>query len=163
MDPVDIIRQQWATERPSLNTLPMGILGRMLRISKHLEARVSEWLKAQGLLMGEFDVLMTLRRHGAPYRLTPSTILNSMMLTSGAMTNRLDKLEKKSLITRIHSQADRRSVEVELTPTGLACIERLLDDYVLMQESFLEGFSIQEQQLISELLSQWLLALDEGQ
>ncbi|MFC3023511.1 MarR family winged helix-turn-helix transcriptional regulator [Vibrio zhugei] len=160
MDSIDVIRRQWAHECPTLNTLPMGILGRMLRLTKYLEAQVSDWLKSHGLLMGEFDVLMTLRRHGAPYRLTPSAILHSMMLTSGAMTNRLDKLESKGLVVREHSQEDRRSVEVVLTPTGLERVENLLNDYVALQETLLAQLPEEEQQALSQLLSQWLGSLE---
>ncbi len=160
MDSVTLIREQWASERPDLNTMPMGILGRLLRISKQLEANISDWLKERGLLIGEFDVLMTLRRHGVPYRLTPSAILNSMMLTSGAMTNRLDKLESKGLIAREHSQEDRRSVEVVLTAEGLACVNRILDEYVAQQESLLAGLNEGEQAHLSELLSQWLVSIE---
>jgi DNA-binding MarR family transcriptional regulator len=103
---------------------------------------------------------MTLRRHGVPYRLTPSAILNSMMLTSGAMTNRLDKLESKGLIAREHSQEDRRSVEVVLTAEGLACVNRILDEYVAQQESLLAGLNEGEQAHLSELLSQWLVSIE---
>ncbi|SJL84155.1 MarR family winged helix-turn-helix transcriptional regulator [Vibrio palustris] len=163
MDSIDIIRRQWAQECPDLNTLPMGILGRMLRVTKYLEAQISDWLKSHGLLTGEFDVLMTLRRHGEPYRLTPSALLHSMMLTSGAMTNRLDKLEAKGMIVREHSREDRRSVEVLLTSSGLACIDTILDDYVAMQERLLVELSSDDQQTLSALLKQWLLSLDNGE
>lgn len=106
MDAIDRAVSQWGTERPGLNTIPMAMIGRLMRLSKILESRIAEVHKKYDLKMGEFDVLATLRRAGAPYRLTPSELLSSMLLTSGAMTNRLDKLESKNLILRQHSQAD---------------------------------------------------------
>ncbi|MBF9003236.1 MULTISPECIES: MarR family transcriptional regulator [Vibrio] len=156
MAAIDSIRQQWAEECPNLNTLPMGILGRMRRLTKYLETQVAQWLKEQGLLMGEFDVLMTLKRSGAPYRLTPSLLLESMMLTSGAMTNRLDKLEQKALISREHSVEDRRSVEVQLTEKGLALVSGILDEYVHQQEQLISSLDSNQQQQLDLLLSHWL-------
>ncbi|MEF1245075.1 MarR family winged helix-turn-helix transcriptional regulator, partial [Vibrio campbellii] len=100
MDAIDKVVSQWAKEKPELDTEPMAIMGRLMRIAKHMENHVAELHKRYDLKMGEFDVLATLRRSGKPYRLTPSELISSMMLTSGAMTNRLDKLEKKGLIAR---------------------------------------------------------------
>lgn len=156
MDAIDIIRRQWAEEFPDLNTLPMGILGRLIRLTKHLETHIAQWLKEHGLLMGEFDVLMTLRRSGAPYRMTPSDLLNSMMLTSGAMTNRLDKLEGKQFIIRQHSETDRRSVEVVLTDAGLEIINGVIDAYVQQQANLMDCFSQAQLVNIDSELSTWL-------
>ena len=156
MDAIDIIRGQWAKEFPEINTLPMGILGRLIRLTKHLENHIAQWLKEHGLLMGEFDVLMTLRRSGAPYQMTPSDLLNSMMLTSGAMTNRLDKLEAKALIARQHSEVDRRSVEVALTAQGLELINGILDAYVQEQAAVMDCFSPAQQKALDGELALWL-------
>lgn len=156
MDAIDRVLAQWQTERPQLNTLPMGIMGRMMRLSKHLEVAVAEVHKRYGLKMGEFDVLATLLRSGEPYRLTPSELHGSMMLTSGAMTNRLDKLEQKGLVHRLHSIADRRSIEVQLSDDGLDLVNELVIEHVKIQEALVEGLSGAEQEQLTQLLKLWL-------
>ena len=118
MDAIDRVVEQWAKEKPELETEPMAMMGRIMRIAKYMETQVAELHKKYDMKLGEFDVLATLRRSGKPYRLTPSELIGSMMLTSGAMTNRLDKLEAKGLISREHSKEDRRSVSVQLTKDG---------------------------------------------
>ena len=93
MDAIDRVVEQWAKEKPELETEPMAMMGRIMRIAKYMETQVADLHKTYDMKLGEFDVLATLRRSGKPYRLTPSELIGSMMLTSGAMTNRLDKLE----------------------------------------------------------------------
>ncbi|WP_165313524.1 MarR family winged helix-turn-helix transcriptional regulator [Vibrio ziniensis] len=156
MDAIDRVLSQWDKEIPELNTVPMAMIGRLMRLSKILESRIAEVHKKYDLKMGEFDVLATLRRAGMPYRLTPSELLASMLLTSGAMTNRLDKLESKNLIVRKHSQADRRSVEVELTEKGLVLVDDLIVEHVREQEALVDGLSQTEQEQIGQCLKLWL-------
>lgn len=156
MDAVDNILAQWAKEKPGMDTLAMGIMGRFARLIKHLEQAISDCHKAYDLKPGEFDVLATLRRSGAPYRLTPSDLLSAMMLTSGAMTNRLDRLEEKGLIVREHSQTDRRSIEVCLTAKGISTLAQVLTSHVETQKKALAGLSQDEQQVLNGLLKSWL-------
>lgn len=152
MDAIDRVVEQWFKEKPDLDTQPMAIMGRLMRIAKYMETRVAELHKQYDLKMGEFDVLATLRRAGDPYRLTPSALINSMMLTSGAMTNRLDKLEKKGLISREHSKEDRRSVTVELTSNGLQLIDNLILEHVEVQRDFIRGLSDEEKVQVNKAL-----------
>lgn len=152
MDAIDRVVEQWFKEKPDLDTQPMAIMGRLMRIAKYMETRVAELHKQYDLKMGEFDVLATLRRAGDPYRLTPSALINSMMLTSGAMTNRLDKLEKKGLISREHSKEDRRSVTVELTSDGLQLIDNLILEHVEVQRDFIRGLSDEEKVQVNKAL-----------
>ncbi|QYK05193.1 MarR family winged helix-turn-helix transcriptional regulator [Shewanella zhangzhouensis] len=156
MDAVDKILAQWAKEKPDMDTLSMGVMGRLARLTKHLEQEIALCHKAYGLKPGEFDVLATLRRSGAPYRLTPSDLLSAMMLTSGAMTNRLDRLEAKGFIAREHCQKDRRSVEVCLTPKGISTLAQVLSRHVETQNRVLSKLSRDEQLLLSRLLKDWL-------
>ncbi|WP_372869910.1 MarR family winged helix-turn-helix transcriptional regulator [Shewanella sp.] len=156
MDSVDKILAQWEKEKPDMDTLPMGIMGRLARLTKHLEQEITQCHKAYGLKPGEFDVLATLRRSGAPYRLTPSDLLAAMMLTSGAMTNRLDRLEAKKLIAREPSQKDRRSVEVCLTPKGISTLAQVLSSHVETQQRLLSKLARNDQQILSYLLKNWL-------
>ncbi|WP_404971691.1 MarR family winged helix-turn-helix transcriptional regulator [Vibrio campbellii] len=152
MDAIDKVVSQWAKEKPELDTEPMAIMGRLMRIAKHMENHVAELHKSYDLKMGEFDVLATLRRSGKPYRLTPSELISSMMLTSGAMTNRLDKLEKKGLIAREHSKEDRRSVTVELTAKGFELIDSLIEQHLQAQHELMGSLSSAEKGQVNQAL-----------
>ncbi|MEZ8824488.1 MarR family transcriptional regulator [Vibrio amylolyticus] len=156
MDAIERVVEQWAIEKPELDTQPMAMLGRLLRVSKHLETQVAETHKEYDLKLGEFDVLATLRRSGKPYNLTPSELIDSMMLTSGAMTNRLDKLEKKGLIERTHSKEDRRSVFVKLTKDGLVLIDEMMGKHVDVQTQLVESLSAPQKKQLNQLLTVWL-------
>lgn len=156
MDAIDRVQEQWAREKPQLETTPVAIMGRLVRIAKHMEAEVEKLHKQYGLNLGEFDVLATLRRSGKPFRLTPSELFKTMLLTSGAMTNRLDKLAAKGLIKREHCKEDRRSVTVELTAEGLALIEELIEPHIAIQAQLVEGMSKEQQALLNSVLKEWL-------
>ncbi len=104
--------------------------------------------------------LATLRRSGKPYRLTPSELIGSMMLTSGAMTNRLDKLEAKGLISREHSKEDRRSVSVQLTKDGLILIDQMMTEHVEMQKKLVKSLSASQKKNTNQLLKTWLSAYE---
>ncbi|BBL88732.1 MarR family transcriptional regulator [Vibrio rotiferianus] len=152
MDAIDRVVSQWAKEKPDLDTEPMAIMGRLMRIAKHMENHVAEVHKRYDLKMGEFDVLATLRRSGEPYRLTPSELISSMMLTSGAMTNRLDKLEKKGLIDREHSKEDRRSVTVQLTSKGFELIDALIEQHLQAQHELMGSLTSDERGQVNQAL-----------
>ncbi|GEK10109.1 MarR family winged helix-turn-helix transcriptional regulator [Pseudoalteromonas peptidolytica] len=156
MDAIDRVQEQWAREKPHLETTPMAIMGRLVRIAKHMEAEVEKLHKRYGLNLGEFDVLATLRRSGEPFRLTPSELFKTMLLTSGAMTNRLDKLAAKGLIKREHCKEDRRSVTVELTAEGLSLIEKLIEPHIALQAQLVQELKPEQRVLLNELLKGWL-------
>ncbi|MCW8347952.1 MarR family transcriptional regulator [Vibrio sp. ZSDZ65] len=156
MDAVDRVVTQWAKEKPELETEPMAMMGRMMRLAKYMETQVAEVHKKYDLKMGEFDVLATLRRSGSPYQLTPSELIDSMMLTSGAMTNRMDKLESKGYISRTHSKEDRRSVRVKLTDEGLVLIDKMMEEHVEVQQKLVQSLSKPQKKNLNQLLKQWL-------
>lgn len=160
MDAIDRVVEQWAREKPELDTEPMAMMGRLIRISKYLETEIAALHKRYDLKLGEFDVLATLRRSGKPYCLTPSGLIESMMLTSGAMTNRLDKLESKALIRRTHSKEDRRSVTVELTKEGLTLIDQIMIEHVEIQQKLVRSLTITQKKNINQLLKTWLSAYE---
>ncbi|WP_299805657.1 MarR family winged helix-turn-helix transcriptional regulator [uncultured Shewanella sp.] len=160
MEDIDKVIAQWSKEKPHLDTLPMAIFGRIMRLQKHIEAQIATCHKQFGLTMGEFDVLATLRRSGEPFSLTPSALLSSMMLTSGAMTNRLDKLESKGLIERVHSKHDRRSVSVALTQNGFDTIDKAIEDHVRIQHQLVEQLSATEKPELNQLLKTWLAGFE---
>lgn len=160
MDAIDRVVEQWAKEKPELETEPMAMMGRIMRIAKYMETQVAELHKKYDMKLGEFDVLATLRRSGKPYRLTPSELIGSMMLTSGAMTNRLDKLEAKGLISREHSKEDRRSVSVQLTKDGLILIDQMMTEHVEMQKKLVKSLSASQKKNTNQLLKTWLSAYE---
>ena len=133
MDRVDDILAQWNRERPDLDVSPMGLIGRLRRISHHLTREMEKTFAAHGLNDATFDVLATLRRSGPPYSLSPGDLLATMMITSGTMTNRVDQLEKMGLVARTQNPEDGRSVFISLTDRGFAVIDAAVTDHVATQ------------------------------
>jgi len=123
-DRIDTLIGQWRRERPDVDPSAMGIAGRVLRLAQHLERRLEVLLAEYNLMPWQFDVLATLRRSGPPYQMTPTRLMQSVMLSSGAMTNRLDRLEAAGLVKRQPDPADRRGVLITLTAKG----RRMVDD-----------------------------------
>lgn len=123
-DHVDRLRAQWARELPDLDTSPMAVLGRIYRISNLVRPGIEATFAAFGLDRGEFDVISTLRRSGPPYRLTPTELYTSLMISSGGLTHRLGRLEKAGLVERLPSPSDGRSLIVGLTEKGNALAEQ---------------------------------------
>lgn len=160
LDGVDDIARQWREQGVQADLQPLMVLGRVIRLMKHIDAELAECHGQFGLKVGEFDVLATLRRAGPPFSLTPSQLYQSMLLSSGAMTNRLDRLEKKGLIERRHSLEDRRSVHVCLTLQGKSLIDEMLPSHLKAQARLLRDLdSAQREQLVS-LLKVWLAAFE---
>ncbi|MGI5329767.1 MarR family winged helix-turn-helix transcriptional regulator [Actinomadura nitritigenes] len=129
-DAVDDILAQWARERPDLDVRPMGIIGRISRLQMLLHRELRGFFAERGLESWEFDVLATLRRSGAPYELTAGALLKAAMVTSGAITNRIDRMEAKGLVERVRDAGDRRSVLIRLTPHGLAVVDEAVGAHV---------------------------------
>lgn len=138
-DAVDAILAQWARERPDLDVSAMGVIGRISRAQQLLGRELKAFFAAHGLERWEFDVLATLRRHGAPYELTAGALLKAAMVTSGAITNRIDRLEAKGLVERVRDAGDRRSVRVRLTPRGLEIVDELLGLHTANEDRLLAG------------------------
>lgn len=145
--------EQWKRERPDLDVSPMGVLGRLNEASSLIARdRLAPLFARFGLQAGEFDVLATLRRSGQPYALTPTALYEATMVTSGAMTNRLDRLEKAGLILRGPHPNDRRGIVVQLTEKGLALIDEALTAHVANEHEILAGLSDAEREALSRLL-----------
>ncbi|MFF4251719.1 MarR family winged helix-turn-helix transcriptional regulator [Streptomyces sp. NPDC001663] len=122
-DPVDTIIEQWAEVRPDLDTRAMEVFGRIFRLSRAMGDRMEKAYARFGISRGEFDVLATLRRSGEPYTLSPRELSATLMLTTGGMTGRLDKLERAGLLRRSPDPHDRRALQVTLTEEGLNIID----------------------------------------
>ena len=158
-DRVEKILKQWKNERPDLDTSPMGIIGRVWRLERILTKSVQQILSKYDLNHGEFDVLCVLRRSGEPYSLTPSRLLRSLMLSSGALTNRIDRLEEAQMVMRSANPNDRRGVVVSLTTKGLAVINEAIESHVANEHILVEGISKQEQQQLAKLLKKLIVSL----
>ena len=126
-DEVDDLVAAWRRERPDLDVAPLEVLSRVTRLARHLDRARGQAFSRHGLEGWEFDVLAALRRCGAPYRLSPGRLLQQTLVTSGTMTNRIDRLAARGLVERHPSPDDRRSVMVELTEAGARQGRRCLD------------------------------------
>lgn len=117
-DSVTHLVADWARQRPDLDPLPIGVFARIHRLSSHLHNRTRGWLEAEGLTWEAFSLIATLRRQGPPYEMRPTDILRESLLTSGAVTNRIDKVEKMGLVERRADPEDGRASLVRLTGKG---------------------------------------------
>lgn len=161
-DRVDEIIEQWTREVPGDDYRDMALVGRIQRAAQFLRPRLDAVHAKFGLSGGLFDVLATLRRSGKPYRLSPTDLYTWLMLTSGAMTNRLDRLESLGLIRRVSDPNDRRCSLVELTGKGKALIDRALPAHLANEKALLSVIPAENRKQISALLSV-LLAEWEGE
>lgn len=159
-DHVSTVLAQWAAERPDLDVSPMGIIGRISRLSLTMSKELELVFTQFGLYRWSFDMLATLRRSGAPYRLSPGALSRSMMVTSGTMTNRIDHLEEMGLVRRIPDPEDRRGILVELSEQGRELIDTALTAHVANEERILKALSKEEQRTLAALLAQLLSSLE---
>lgn len=159
-DHVDRLRGQWARELPDLDTEPMAILGRALRLTLLVRGSIEATFAGFGLDRGEFDVISTLRRSGPPYRLTPTEMYSALMISSGGLTHRLDRLEKAGLIRREKSSRDGRSVEVALTEAGISLAEAAFRRDMANEARFLAHLAEDERATLASLLRKLLTSVE---
>jgi len=153
MDRAERASLQWQKERPGTELEPMVILGRLMEATNRIsEDHIAPVFRQNGLKAGEFDVLATLRRSGEPYALTPTQLYRAMMISSGGMTARLDRLEKAGLVRRRPHPQDRRGVLIELTGDGYALIDRMLPDYLEVQKAVVSSLEPAERAELARLL-----------
>ncbi|MFI8455760.1 MarR family winged helix-turn-helix transcriptional regulator [Kitasatospora sp. NPDC085464] len=157
-DTVDDIVEQWARTRPDLNPGAMGLIGRLRRLNVRVDSALREYFTTCGLDSSEFDVLATLRRSGAPYELNARALLKAAMVTSGAITNRVDRLSAKGLVERNPSPDDRRAVLIRLTPAGKDLIDGALAGHVDNEERILAALDDDERAQLDGLLRKLLVA-----
>ncbi len=162
-DRIDQIQGQWQQASPALDVSPLAVVGRILRIARLLERQREAVLLPHGLSLWSFDVLATLRRQPPPHQLTPTELYGALMLSSGAMTNRIDRLEADGLVERHRETSDRRSVLVRLTDKGVQLVETVLPQILGRERERLEPFTTpEERDLLAGLLRRQLLALEPG-
>jgi DNA-binding MarR family transcriptional regulator len=154
MDPDDIDRrvEDWAKELPELDPMVESIVERIQKITKHLDRLVSETAAEAGLAPGEFKVLLWLRGHGPPYRMSPTHLADRCGCSSGAMTNRLDNLEKAGLVLRTPDPGDRRGLLVELSSKGQEVLIRLLRIQAQKERILLSALGDEEKAALEPLL-----------
>jgi len=157
-DAVDQILAQWGRERPDLDCSPMGIIGRITQMQREVFLAQRATFSRYGLDAPAFDVLAALRRAGKPYQLTPTALMRTALVTSGAITQRLDRLEEKGLITRERSEVDGRAVVVTLTDAGREALDAALPDHLETERTLLDGLSAPEREQLADLLRRLLVA-----
>ncbi|MFC6761049.1 MarR family winged helix-turn-helix transcriptional regulator [Sulfitobacter porphyrae] len=157
---IDKIKAQWSRQRPDLDTEPMALIGRITRLSAHLSEEMGKTFARHGLNGPSFDMLATLLRSGPPHALSPNQLLETMMVTSGTMTNRIDQLEKDDLVTRVRNPDDKRSVLVQLTGKGQKIIDAAVTDHVETQKKLVAGLSGEERGNLNALLRTYLTTFE---
>jgi DNA-binding MarR family transcriptional regulator len=135
-DTVDRIVDQWRNQRPDLDVTPIDVIGRVSRLSRLVDRRLGENFAEFGLDDWMYDVLATLYRLGPPHELTAGDLVRQTMVTTGAITNRIDRLEARGLVERA-AATDRRKVIVRLTPEGVAMVERVVDAHLATERAIL--------------------------
>lgn len=159
-DEVDRIVAAWSRERPDLDVAPLAVLSRVSRFARHLDLARREAFAGHGLEPWEFDVLAALRRAGRPYALSPGQLLTQTLVSSGTMTNRIDRLAGRGLVERGPAPRDRRGVLVRLTAGGRDRVDAALTGLLERERALLAGLDRDESQLLSDLLRRLVMPFD---
>ncbi|MGV8978104.1 MAG: MarR family winged helix-turn-helix transcriptional regulator [Cellulomonas sp.] len=159
-DEVDRIVAAWARERPDLDVTPLTVLSRVTRLARYLDLARRGSFARHGLDTWEFDVLSALRRAGAPYRLSPGALLTQTLVTSGTMTNRIDRLTERGLVERGPSPDDRRGVLVELTPLGRTRVDDAMADLLTIERGLLSELADTDRARLANLLRDLVAPFD---
>lgn len=159
-DAIDDLLDAWRKARPDLDPEPLALVGRVIVLAAHLERSVEAALRPHGLSLGQFDILATLRRHAPGGGLTPTALLRSVMLTSGGMTSRLDRLETAGLVSRKPDPADRRGVVIMLTAKGRKLIDAATTARFAEAKQSLPKLKPTEMKNLAKLLRTWLSEVD---
>lgn len=159
-DAVDRISEQWATVRPDIDSSPLAVIGRVSRLSRLVDRRLAESFARFDLEPWMYDVLATLRRSGEPYELTAGDLVAQAMVTTGAVTNRIDRLEARGLVERA-AATDRRKVIVRLTPAGRDLVDEVVGPHMEVEEEILAALSARQRDDLVRLLRTLLLSFDD--
>jgi len=159
-DDVDAIVAAWHRERPDLDLTPLHVLSRVTRLARRLDLARREAFSAVALEPWEFDVLSALRRAGRPYRLSPGQLVEATLVTSGTMTNRVDRLQERGLVRRLPSPTDRRGVLVELTREGAQTVDGALTALLEKERGLLTGLPAADQAQLADALRALSTAID---
>ncbi len=160
-DEVDRLVAAWRRERPDLDVSPMEVLSRVTRLARHLDRARRQAFATHDLESWEFDVLSALRRSGSPYRLSPGRLLRETLVTSGTMTNRVDRLAARGLVRREPDPGDRRGVLVELTDAGRERVDAALSALLTNERALLTGLGATDRRKLADLLRALVRPFDE--
>jgi DNA-binding MarR family transcriptional regulator len=161
-DEVDDLIAAWRQERPDLDVEPLAVLSRVSRLARHLDIARRGAFAAHGLESWEFDVLSALRRSGPPYQLTPGVLLRATLVTSGTMTNRIDRLTEAGLVSREPDPRDRRGVLVTLSERGKAVVDAAFTDLLDREQALLSRLDSGQRHVLADLLRVMLVPFDEA-
>ena len=161
-DEVDELVAAWRAQRPDLDVEPLQVLSRISRLARYLDIARRGAFADHELEQGEFDVLSALRRQGPPFQLTPGVLLRATLVTSGTMTNRIDRLATADLVRREPDPRDKRGVLVTLTDRGLARVDAALEDLLRREQALLAGLDREERQHLSDLMRILLAPFDQN-
>ena len=159
-DEVDDLVAAWQAQRPDLDVEPLQVLSRVSRLARHLDRARRDAFAGHGLEPWEFDVLAALRRQGPPYQLSPGALLRITLVTSGTMTNRIDRLEQAGLVARRPDPQDKRGVLVRLTAKGTDQVDAALADLLTSERAFLHPIPEDSRRTLAGLLRDLLAPLD---
>ncbi len=159
-DRVAQIQAEWARERPDVDVTPQGVIGRLHRLAALLTEELCVVYRRHGLSEGEFDVLATLRRAGAPYERAAGELAEFTMVTTGGMTKRIDRLEQAGLVTRRRNADDGRGRMVALTDAGRRLIDTAFADHMRNERRLLDALSASDAAQLERLLTRWLARVE---
>jgi DNA-binding MarR family transcriptional regulator len=159
-DEVDRIVGAWERERPDLDFAPLQVLSRVGRLARHLDRARRTAFTASGLESWEFDVLSALRRAGSPYQLSPKALLQQTLVSSGTMTNRIDRLVKRALVERRTDPHDGRGILVTMTADGRQRVDTAISTLLVSENELLDGLSAGDQERLAALLRKLSLDFD---
>lgn len=162
-DEVDRLVGAWRRERPDLDVRPLEVLSRVTRLARHLDRARRTAFAEHGLETWEFDVLSALRRAGEPYQLSPGSLLNQTLVTSGTMTNRIDRLTARDLVRRAPDPSDRRGVLVVLTPAGVVKTDAALADLLAHEQKLLASLTDRQRDALADLLRDLVAPFDNAE
>jgi len=160
-DEVDELLDAWQRERPEVDADPLAVLSRVTRLAKYLDTARRQAFTEVGLETWEFDVLAALRRAGPPYALSPGQLGSQTLVTSGTVTNRVDRLQQRGFVLREPDADDRRGIRVVLTEAGRRVVDQALDDLLTRERAILSALGGQQRTQLANLLRTLVLAFDE--
>ena len=160
-DAVDQILAEWQAAAPDLDTSPMAVIGRISRLSRLIDRHLARNFMNYGIDDWMYDVLATLRRSGEPHELSPGDLVRHTMVTTGAMTNRIDRLAERGLVERRHDEVDRRRIVVRLTPKGLELVDRIAPDHYQCESDLLNALDQRDCDRLAQILRVLLIDLGD--
>lgn len=159
-DSVSMLVDDWRRERPDLDASALEVFARLNRLSSLVARRAEKWLAPLDLTWESFSLIVTLRRVGAPYELRPLELLSFSLLSSGAMTNRIDRVEQQNLVERLRDPNDRRGVIVKLTPAGRKLADQAISVHLENMQALLSPLEPSERKTAAKILEKLLFSLE---